>query len=335
MAIYSLNVSVISRADGHSSVAASAYRRGISLTDEQTGKTHDYSKRNTPIYNEISIPENAPQWVKDLKILNEQTPEKAASLLWNAVEEKEPQWNSELSREYRIALPIELTAIENVELVRSFVESTFSSQGIISDWSIHFDAGNPHVHIMNSTRLLEDEGFGNKIRKLPKLKFLYEVRQAWENHANHALRQKGLEVRIDRRSNKERGIALKPTKHLGKSVIDQERRGIKTERMKEMRAIQAENLKILAQQPELLTEALTHESPVFTHEKMIQTVLRYTNPHDAHNNVLSPSQLSENERNYARDIRDTLKRQTVTESIEPTNTDTTVVEPSVVSAVLI
>lgn len=334
MAIYSLHVSVISRADGHSSVAACAYRRGISLTDEQTGKVHDYSKRDTPIYNELSIPNDAPQWVKDLKALNEKMPEKAASLLWNAVESKEPQWNSELSREYRIALPIELSALDNVDLVRSFVESTFSERGIISDWSIHFDAGNPHVHIMNSTRLLEAEGFGNKIRELPKLKFLYEIRKAWENHANDMLRKIGFDVRIDHRSNKDRGIELIPTKHLGKRVIDQERRGIKTDRMKEMREIQAKNLKILSQKPELLTESIAQESPTFTHEKVIQTVLRYTNPHDEHNNVLHPSTLSENTRYYARDISEALSARTATESVENITETSTTLEPSIVNAVL-
>lgn len=334
MAIYSLHISVISRADGHSSVAACAYRRGISLTDELTGKTHDYSKRDTPIYNELSIPIDAPQWVKNLKTLNEQSPEKAASLLWNFVEAKEPQWNSELSREYRIALPIELSALDDVDLVRSFVESTFSSRGIISDWSIHFDAGNPHVHIMNSTRLLEAEEFGNKIRELPKLKFLYEVRKAWENHANDMLRKRGFDVRIDHRSNKDRGIELIPTKHLGKRVIDQERRGIKTERMKEMREIQAKNLKILSQNSALLTESIAQESPTFTHEKVIQIVLRYTNPHDEHNNVLPQSLLSENTRNYARDIREALNASTVAEPEGQNVESSQSPHPSVINAVL-
>ena len=46
MAIYHLNVKIIGRNSGRSSVAATAYRSGDTLTNEWDGLTHDYSKNN-------------------------------------------------------------------------------------------------------------------------------------------------------------------------------------------------------------------------------------------------------------------------------------------------
>ena len=45
MAIYHLNVKIIGRNSGRSSVAATAYRSGDTLTNEWDGLTHDYSKK--------------------------------------------------------------------------------------------------------------------------------------------------------------------------------------------------------------------------------------------------------------------------------------------------
>ena len=45
MAIYHCSLRTFSRAEGHSAVAAAAYRAGALLKDERTGHIHRYEKR--------------------------------------------------------------------------------------------------------------------------------------------------------------------------------------------------------------------------------------------------------------------------------------------------
>ena len=46
MAIYHCSLRVFSRAEGHSAVAAAAYRAGAMLKDERTSRIHRYEKRH-------------------------------------------------------------------------------------------------------------------------------------------------------------------------------------------------------------------------------------------------------------------------------------------------
>jgi len=60
MAIFYLDVGILSRAGGRSSLAAAAYRRGTKLRDERDGKTHDYTSKSDVVHSEIMLPEHAP-----------------------------------------------------------------------------------------------------------------------------------------------------------------------------------------------------------------------------------------------------------------------------------
>ena len=118
MAIYHYSAQIISRSEGRSSVAAAAYRSGSRLQDERTGLTHDFSRKDGIAYSEILAPTNAPAWVKD------------RAALWNAVEAVERRRDAQLSREINIALPIELTLSQQIELTRSFVAEGFVARGM-------------------------------------------------------------------------------------------------------------------------------------------------------------------------------------------------------------
>ena len=63
MAIYHLSATIDSRRSGKSVVAAAAYRSGQSLYEEQTGITHDYTRKEGVEHSEILAPEGAPEWV--------------------------------------------------------------------------------------------------------------------------------------------------------------------------------------------------------------------------------------------------------------------------------
>ena len=87
MAIYHFSAKVISRASGSSAVAAAAYRSASELHDDRLGRSHDFSNKAGVIHSEVLLPEGAPERLAD------------RSTLWNEVEAREPQKNSQLARE--------------------------------------------------------------------------------------------------------------------------------------------------------------------------------------------------------------------------------------------
>ncbi|KAB3587238.1 hypothetical protein GAY21_23530, partial [Phocaeicola vulgatus] len=120
MAIYHFSAQVISRSQGRSVVAAAAYRAGERLEDERYGQTHDYTKKSVS-ERAIAAPANAPAWAKD----REQ--------LWTAVEAAEKRKDAQLCREINVAVPRELSAAQQRELLSTFVSKEFVSRGMVAD----------------------------------------------------------------------------------------------------------------------------------------------------------------------------------------------------------
>ena len=147
MAIYHLEAKVVSRGAGRSAVAASAYLSCSRLYNDYDGIQHDYTKKQGLVWQEVFLPEYAPQEWKD----REQ--------LWNAVEEVETAKDSRLAREFVVALPIELSREEQVELLQEFIREQFVSDGMCADAAIHdTDGHNPHAHILLTVRPLDERG---------------------------------------------------------------------------------------------------------------------------------------------------------------------------------
>lgn len=93
------------------------------------------------------LPEYAPQEWKD----REQ--------LWNAVEEVETAKDSRLAREFVVALPIELSREQQIELLQDFIREQFVADGMCADAAIHdTDGHNPHAHILLTVRPLDERG---------------------------------------------------------------------------------------------------------------------------------------------------------------------------------
>jgi hypothetical protein len=233
MAIFYMDVKIIGRSSGRSSVGAAAYRAGeklhsIAHASYQSGEklkgkggkiTHDYTKKKGVVHSEILLPENAPPEYKDRETL------------WNAVELSETRKNSQLAREIIVALPKELKLNEQIELLRAYVQENFVKIGICADIAIHDnDDGNPHAHIMLTTREVTRDGFGKKNREWNKKETLLSWRKAWAHTINRVFMRKGLDARIDHRSYKEQGIDRQATIHLGHQAEALEKKGVKTER---------------------------------------------------------------------------------------------------------
>ena len=147
MAIYHLEAKVVSRGAGRSAVAASAYLSCSRLYNDYDGIQHDYTRKQGLVWQQIFLPEYAPQeW---------QNREK----LWNAVEEVEAAKDSRLAREFVVALPIELSREQQIELLQDFIREQFVSDGMCADAAIHdTDGHNPHAHILLTVRPLDEQG---------------------------------------------------------------------------------------------------------------------------------------------------------------------------------
>lgn len=248
MAIFHLNESNISRSDGRSAVACAAYRACEKLEDYTFGKTQDYTRKKGLEYKCIYAPEHTNE-----KLLDRQT-------LWNEVEKKEfnangsMKANARLAKEYTCALPHELTHKERIKIVDDFCRDFVKKHNVIVDACIHAphdhddetDNKNYHVHIMFTTRLVNEKGeLGKKQRTFnddgPKI--LKDTRATFANIVNTALENAGLEERIDHRSYKDQGLDfLEPTAHEGHEVTALRRQGIDTEISLKNDVVKAKNL---------------------------------------------------------------------------------------------
>ena len=148
MAIYHLEAKVVSRGNGRSAVAASAYLSCSKMLNDYDGVQHDFTRKKGLIWQEVFLPEFAPPEWKD------------RSVLWNAVEKNEKTKNSRLAREFVPALPIELTPAQWQELLTDFIQNNFIADGMCADVAVHdpYPPGhNPHAHIMVTVRPLDEK----------------------------------------------------------------------------------------------------------------------------------------------------------------------------------
>ena len=149
MAIYHLEAKVISRSTGRSAVAASAYLSCSKILNDYDGVQHDYTRKKGLVWQQVFLPECAPQEWRD------------RSVLWNAVEENEKTKDSRLAREFVVALPIELSEAQWEKLLFNFISDIFVADGMCADVAIHDPdppGHNPHAHIMLTVRPLDEKG---------------------------------------------------------------------------------------------------------------------------------------------------------------------------------
>ena len=229
MAIYHLSAQIISRKAGRSSTAAAAYRAGERIVDERTGEIHDFTRKGGVSHTEIVMPSGS-DWAP------------TRSELWNAVEAKNKRADSQVAREFLVALPDELDQNQRRELALAFARELADKYQIAADVCIHApgregDQRNHHAHILTSTNKVQGHGFGNKARELDfvahnmagkvgQANEIDLVRERWEQLANQALEKAGQEARIDHRSLEAQGITDRaPGVHLGPTATAIERSG--------------------------------------------------------------------------------------------------------------
>ena len=275
MALYHLRTQLITRSQGKSAVAAAAYRSGQKLHDQRQDITFDYSKKHGVIHSEIMGPENIPEWGKDRETL------------WNHVEAFEKRINSRTAREIEVALPVEMTHNEQIELVREYISENFVKEGMIADFSIHdpekSEHRNPHAHIMLTTRKIENGEFmKNKERSWDKKVKLTEWHEAWSTVQNQHLSKCGFDVRVDHRSYADRGVDIEPQVHMGPIKYIEE---TDLDRVKEYNRIAFENGKRIIENPEIAIKELTHHQAYFTETDILKISHRYSKDAEQYDQV--------------------------------------------------
>ncbi|RVD57468.1 Ti-type conjugative transfer relaxase TraA [Mesorhizobium sp. M2D.F.Ca.ET.185.01.1.1] len=300
MAIAHFSVSIVSRGDGRSAVLSAAYRHCARMEFDREARTVDYTRKERVLHEEFLLPGDAPQWLRSL--IADRSIAGSSEAFWNTVEAFEKRADAQLAKDLTMALPQELSAQQNIALVRDFVERHILSKGMVADWVYHDNPGNPHVHLMTTLRPLTEDGFGAK--KVAVLgeegqplrtkggKIVYELwagggddfnafRDAWFERLNHHLALNGIDLRVDGRSYEKQGIDLVPTVHVGVGAKAIERKAQVEGRKPELERLELkqerreENARRIQQNPTLVLDLITREKSVFDERDIARVLHRY------------------------------------------------------------
>lgn len=208
MALFHSTTKIITRSEGHNAVQAASYRAGLRLKCERTGQVFNFTRKKEVSYRNILAPKESPDWVFD------------RSKLFNCIEATETRVNSQLCREVELALPIQLTPEQHIQILNEYVQEQFVGIGMVADICLHdkktVRGANPHAHILLTLRDITPTGFGDKRRDWNDKALVTKWREAWAKACNGALANAGCSERIDHRSNKARGIDTPATVHTGR-----------------------------------------------------------------------------------------------------------------------
>ena len=247
MPVPHLEIRIVQRSKGSSAVAGAAYQAGEKLFSEYDQKMKNYLYKKEVVYTEVMLPNNAPPGYAD------------RATLWNAAEEVEKQWNSQLARRFVVALPREAPTAMYPQMMQEYCREHFVSKGMCCDFAIHDPdppGHNPHCHIMLTMRAIDENG-----KWLPKSRKVYDLdengeriklpsgrwkshkedtvdwndqkyceiwRHEWEVIQNRYLEANDRPERVDLRSYARQGLDIIPTVHEGAAVRQMEKRGIQT-----------------------------------------------------------------------------------------------------------
>lgn len=300
MAVPHFSVSIVSRGDGRSAVLSAAYRHCAKMEYEREARSVDYTRKQGLLHEAFSVPPDAPQWLRSL--IADRSVAGASEAFWNKVEAFEKRSDAQLAKDITIALPLELSAEQNIALVRDFVERHILARGMVADWVYHDAPGNPHVHLMMILRPLTEDGFGSKkvavmgengeVLRTKTGKIVYELwaggiddftalRDAWFEIQNRHLALGGIDLRVDGRSYAERGIDLVPTTHIGVGAKAIQRKSAREghemslERIELLEARRKENASRILKRPEIVLDIVSSEKSVFDERDIAKILHRY------------------------------------------------------------
>ena len=229
-AIYHMKVRTGSRGGGQSARACAAY------IEREAEYSREADKAEEVVYTESG---HMPGWADA---------EAGALAYWEAADLYERS-NGRLYKSIEIALPLALDPDQQRALAVQFAHQLTDAEQLPYTLAIHAGKGeNPHCHLMISERANDElerspeqwfkrynaaapaAGGAQKSTTLKPKDWLLETRAAWAEQTNAALKEAGLEIRIDHRSLEAQGIERVPGIHLGPAAAAMEARGELSER---------------------------------------------------------------------------------------------------------
>ena len=250
-AIYHMKVRTGSRGGGQSARACAAYIERAAEYGREADKAAEV------VYTESG---HMPEWADA---------EAGALAYWDAADLYERS-NGRLYKSVEIALPLALDPDQQRDLAVQFAHSLTDADQLPYTLAIHAGKGeNPHCHLMISERANDqlerspehwfkrynaaepEAGGAQKSTALKPKEWLLETRAAWAEQTNAALKEAGLEIRIDHRSLEAQGIERVPGIHLGPAAAAMEARGELSERGNRQAEINQLNEQLTALEKEI------------------------------------------------------------------------------------
>jgi hypothetical protein len=266
MALYLLHVKSFSRAKGGRITRAAAYRAGERIRDERTREVYNFSDRDDILHKEIFLPasfaENpALDWARD------------RSTLWNAAEQTNRR-NALLGREVLVVLPPEVTPAQRTRLVRRFSQDLADRYGCAVDATIHpprpqADERHHHAHILMTNRQVTPDGLGPRTSlSLSGLErytaglgparadFMW-IRVRWADVTNDLFKELGLDIRVDHRGARARGLDHEPIPLIPNKIVWMERNsGVPSQAGEDIRRRYKERVEARRQGPDELARVV-------------------------------------------------------------------------------
>jgi len=271
-----------------SAVGNAAYIHREKGYDAREGRSHDWTGDES-VTSAVSAArmmpgEGAPAWVKRFAENGDVVE------FWNEVERREDAY---LDKRYRrrgldaiddqkvkaliysketIALPVELNRFQNMLVVDEYVKSVFTDRGITVQYAIHWDEGNPHVHLMRPVRIMMESGVGPRTDDFGKYgdrrARLLEARRAFTEIGNRFLVRNGFEPRLDYRSYEAQGVRLEPTAHEGWQARRLQSEGKYSRISSDNADIRERNRAAVAVDPDIIIAELSSTNATFTEQDL-------------------------------------------------------------------
>jgi hypothetical protein len=269
MAFYMLYVKTFSRGNGGCATRLAAYRAGERIRDERTRLIYNWAYRDDVVHKEILLPSRFSasadlDWARD------------RATLWNEVERTDRS-NARVAREVLVILPAELTAPQRVQLARGFGQELAERYLGAVDVTVHLPRPgstdlNHHAHLLMTPRQVTPEGIGprtilelagRELRALglgPSRAELPLICERWAQLTNYTLREAGLDLSVDHRSFKARGVDREPSPRIPHRIYCIERRtGMPSKAGDAIRADYHERVEVRLKGPDELARVLQRQ----------------------------------------------------------------------------
>lgn len=263
MAIQFARCEYVSRSTGGNACRKAAYSQREEIRCDRTGELFSFKERGGNAHHEVLLPEGVDEKFKD------------SSTLWNEVEQCEKRKDSQLAKEFVLALPddAQVTFEDRLELTHRFANTHFVEKGLAVQVDIHEpdeEERNWHVHLLVTTRRFSEDGLSfekMKARDLdPTIRkgLVLEADvwgELWRDLQNTYFEEKGYDLRVD-------PIAIVAQEHLGPVRM----RHHMNDAIARSQELQKANEQ-LAQDPASVLETLTRNKAVFS-EKDVELFLK-------------------------------------------------------------